>query len=86
MLSYVKHSCACHPLMELCHYIIVRTHIPFHEALDDLSGRIAEHHRLDLVPLTLDRVKLILLPKMGKYLILNGIHRGIVNEYSYRFG
>ena len=84
MFFYVQHSRACHPLMELCHYIIVRTHVPFHETLDDLTGSIAEHHRLDIIPLALDRVELILLPEMCKYLILNGIHRGIVDEDGYR--
>ena len=83
MLFQIKHSGACHPLMELCHHLVVHAHIPLHKALYDFSCSVSENHRFNIIPLTLNRVELIFLPKMSKYLILNGIHRSIVNQDGY---
>ena len=49
----IKDAGACHPLMELCHHGVVNTDAPVHEALYHLAGGETEHHRLDIVPLSL---------------------------------
>ena len=51
---------------------------------DHLTGSPTEEHRLNIVPLTRDRVYVVLIPQRLKNLVLLGEERGEVDQNSHR--
>ena len=52
VLAQVESAGGGHPLVEVGHHLVRRGAEVLHVGGDDLSGRVAEEHRLDVVPLS----------------------------------
>jgi hypothetical protein len=72
-LLQVQHARAGHPLVELRHRRAARAGaVLLPPGLDHDRGRVAEHHRLEVVPAAEERVDFELLPEPGEDLVLLG--------------
>ncbi len=84
MLAQVESAGRRHPLVEMGHGLLRRAAEAVDVGGDHLSGRIAEEHRLDVVPLARDRVDAVILPQTLQDLVLAGNQRREVDQQGDR--
>ena len=70
ILVQVERTCRCHPLVEVCHNLLRRGAHSLGIRCDNHTCGIAEQHGLYIVPLTRQRVYIIVLPKLREDSVL----------------
>ena len=80
----VEQAGAGHPLVELRHHAVAGVDVEVGETLNHLSGGVAEERRLDVIPLSVDRVEVIHFPEFRKYLVFFRDERRKIDQHGYR--
>ena len=83
--AQVETSGGRHPLVEMCGDLLRRGAEGLDVGGDHLTRGPTEKHRLDVVPLSRDRVYVVLLPKPFENLVLAGNQRRKIDQHDQRF-
>ena len=84
MLAQIKTSRACHPLMEVSHSLLGCCAEGINIRLDNLTCQVTKQYRLNIIPLSRDRVYPISLPQLLQHLIFASKKGGEVYKYRNR--
>ena len=81
VLLQVEDTCSGHPLVELGEDSVVCREVEVAETFDDLAGGVSEQGWFYVVPLTRQRVELVVFPEVGENLVLFADEIGETDEY-----
>ena len=80
----VQQAKAGHPFMKMSRNAIIGGHIILIKMLNHLCGRVSKHGRLNVIPASLQRVKVVAFPVFGENLVFLGEILCKVNEDDHR--
>ena len=81
---HIEQAGARHPLVELGQHLLVRFDIVANEALNHLTGCIAEEGRLDIIPAAADGVHTEAFPQLSENIVLVADERREIDQDRYR--
>ena len=84
MLAQIETTARSHPLVEVSNHLIGRSAEVIYVALNHFTCCITKQHRLDVVPLTADRIDAVGLPQRFENFVLLGQHRLEIDQHSDR--
>ena len=70
VLAQVKTTRAGHPLVEVSHHLLGSCAEVIHIRLDNLTCQVTEQYRLYIIPLSRDRINLVVIPQLLQHIVL----------------